>query len=227
MTSSAPRPTRLVAGFLIAGVVVLALLLGGGAGIVLGAPAPQGRPSPAPEDPPELLSPPELPAEFPDASIWYLPGVTVDAIVAGLSDHGWTCQSGPPRAAGLGAQHHQECEESEFGPVVAIHYDSDTEVRLVTGECFRRAGDPADHCREPFQQVATAVFDAQPAGVGEQAVTWVAENAQEASITHLGGLELSIERLELESGAEYTFQIAPAGFSRQVRCLHSGEPGCG
>lgn len=209
----------------VVGVTAVALLIGGAAGLALGTPSPR-----IPGDlgsPPELDHPPALPADFPDTSLRYLPGVTVDGIVAALGDVGWACEAAPAYLAELGGEHRQECQESEFGGRVIVDYDSDSEVRLVSVlRCYWQEEDPAGDCRDPFQLVTAAVFNGQPADVRDQAATWVDQHASSAAITYLGGMELSIEALELQSAHEYTMRIAPEGLSRSIRCRHPGEPGC-
>lgn len=169
MSGQARHPSRATARLVIAAAAVAAMVVGGTGGLVLGTELVLGDP-----DPRRL---PDLPANFPDPSVQYLPGLTVSVVTSRLADLGLECE----RLTWPGVPDRQECGASHLF-YAKIEYDSESQIRAFTTRCYRGAEDPTGLCRDPFRQSVDIVFDGQPPGARDQAREWVEQYADDEAI---------------------------------------------
>lgn len=201
MSGNALRPSRLAARLVIAAAAVVALVIGGTAGLVLGTELVLGSPAPR--------EPADLPANFPDPSLQYLPGLTVNEAVSNLADLELECElvTTPGASDELSRQ---EClvfvPQGHFR--VLIEYDGESEVRELATSCYRKADGPTELCQDPFRQSVEIVLDGQPPEARDQALDWVERYADDEAIiedaaevvTRFGEIELTMDGVRFDDG---------------------------
>jgi hypothetical protein len=178
-----PRSRR-IAMAIVAAAVLSGIVAGGGIGALAGTMTSR------PEGP---SRPPALPADFPGGGGRYLPGVTVASVQDLLSPQGYECTTDDPEFQPQnGASHRLDCFEPSDASAsvqVVMEYDDPAQVRITTAHCRRGPRSPEDFCRVFYSELVGAAFAGQP-DLREEARTWAGENAENDTVTVLGGIEL-------------------------------------
>ena len=173
MTGQAPRPSRLAGRLVIAAAAMVALVVGGTGGLVLGTELVLGSPEPR-----DL---PDLPPDFPDPSVQYLPGLTVSEVTSSLAGLGLECEL----STSPGAPDRQECLERADGDgrlSARIDYDGESAMRSLVTRCYRGAEDTTRLCEDVFQSSVQIVLASQPPAAREQARDWVERYAEDEAV---------------------------------------------
>lgn len=199
MTGQAPRPSRLAGRLVIAAAAMVALVVGGTGGLVLGTELVLGSPEPR-----DL---PDLPPDFPDPSVQYLPGLTVSEVTSSLAGLGFECEE---LSTWPGAPDLQECLEAGGGGRLSarIEYDSESAVRALITSCYRRAEDTTRRCEDGFQSSVHIALASQPPAAREQARDRVERYAEEVAVirdgsevvTRAGEIALTMSVVSFDDG---------------------------
>ncbi|GAA4982252.1 hypothetical protein [Actinopolymorpha pittospori] len=166
-------------------VSVLALLVGGSAGVALGSTLGSRQNGPT--------STPTLTRDFPHADQSYLRGVTVGAITEDwlVKTRSWKCElSGTGVGLLNGALKRTACtprDDTVQGLRVNVEYDDDRRVREVNLLCDRGPGTKI--CAELFTGLA-GVLLARDDGLRRQALAWATANVDNDDATVIGNVRL-------------------------------------
>lgn len=179
-------PPRAKRGLLLplVGTVIVALLLGGGIGGVVGLLTTEVPGSP---------KPPAFAADFPGEEHQYLPDLTLAMVVDDWmkKSNSWRCEK-EPADPNLWSRAKQvmECEppdDDDRDMYVHIEYDTDDRIRVLDATC--RLGTYHDVCRSLFGTMADIALSPQ-GELREKAESWARKNAGSEKATIMGGVRL-------------------------------------
>lgn len=216
MSGQELRPSRAVARFVISAAVLVAVVVAGATGLVLGTELVLGAP--------DRRDLPDLPTNFPDRSVQYLPDLTVSEVTSNLEHFGLSCEQ--LTVPGVPPEWPEQRECTVFFPPetgetkiagsfrAMIEYEGESEVRSLTSSCHRRAESAANLCHDFFQQSVDIVLSGQPPDAQERARGWVEQYADDGAFT-ADGAEIATRAGEIGltlSGGRYDDSDAIDGY---------------
>jgi hypothetical protein len=181
------KPGAAVTILLILGALIVGGVLGGGPGAAAAYFTTQ------PDGP---TAPPSMLPEFPDAARRYLPDLTVADLAANWLEkaNGYQCGPSDTKNRSSGAQNRIDCTTSEAGlssMFVAIEYDGDTQIQLVSVRCGHKPG--SNYCKSLFASLGDALF-VRRRELAKQAAEWAGKNVDGDNVsTSIGGVRLSVD----------------------------------